>query len=155
MRFLTLAGVMFSAAASTSASAGVFTDDLSRCVIQKTTDSDKTQLVRWMFGAMTRNPDLASLANISQAQRDKINKGMADIYNRLILVDCRSEAIAAIKNEGIHSLFDSGQALGGAAANKMMSGPGNEAELGKWTDYMDKSGWTALAKEAGVDVKEK
>src|SRR6476659_3954083 len=88
---------------SANASAGVFTDDLSRCTIQKTSDADKTDLMRWMFASATRDPALASMTTLTQAQRDEINKTMAGIYNRLILVDCRAEAIAAIKNEGFQA----------------------------------------------------
>ena len=141
--------------ASANASAGVFTDDLSRCTIQKTSDADKTDLMRWMFASATRDPALASMTTLTQAQRDEINKTMAGIYNRLILVDCRAEAIAAIKNEGFQAFGESGRALGAAAANKLMSSPAGQEELSKWVEFMDKKGWEALGTEAGVKIENK
>lgn len=134
--------------------AGVFTDDLSRCIIGKTSDADKVELMRWMFSSVTRDPALASMTTLTQAERDKINKSTAQLYDRLILVDCRSAAIAAIKNEGIEALHESGKALGAAAATKMFSSPAGQAELEKYSDFMDKEGWQALGAEAGVKLTE-
>lgn len=124
-------------------------------MIERTSDADKTQLMRWMFAAVTKDPALAPMTNITQSERDKINKGTAELYGRLILVDCRTQTVAAIKNEGAEALGASGNALGQAAAHKLMSSPEGQQELSKFSDYFDKKGWEALGKEAGVKVDEK
>ncbi|HET8534930.1 MAG TPA: hypothetical protein VFL74_05210, partial [Sphingomicrobium sp.] len=76
MRFEACFGLLILACA-VPADAGVFTDDLSRCVVQKTTDADRTLLVKWMFAAETKNPALSGMASLSQADRDKLNAGAA------------------------------------------------------------------------------
>ncbi len=154
MRFAVISAV-FLCALSSSAEAGVFTDDLGRCMVEKSTDADKTQLARWMFAAMSKDPSLAKMANITQADRDKLNKGTADLFSRLMLVDCRQQAIAAVKNEGTSAFGQGGQVLGAAAAHKLMSSPEGEAELSKLDDYIDKKAWEAFGKEAGVTIKDK
>jgi hypothetical protein len=142
-------------AVSSSAQGGVFTDDLGRCMVEKSTDADKTQLARWMFAAMSKDPALAKMANISQQDRDRLNKGTADLFGRLMLVDCRAQAVAALKNEGTSAFGQAGQVLGASAAHKLMSSPEGEAELNKLGDYVDKKAWEALGKEAGVTIEAK
>jgi hypothetical protein len=154
MRFVVIFAALI-CALSSSAEEGVFTDDLGRCMVEKSTDADKTQLARWMFAAMSKDPALAKMANITEADRDKLNKGTADLFSRLMLVDCRPQAIAAAKNEGTSAFGQAGQALGAAAAHKLMSSPEGEAELGKLGDYIDKKAWEAFGKEAGISIKDK
>jgi hypothetical protein len=145
----------FSCIASSSAEAGVFTDDMGRCMVEKSSDADKTELARWMFAAMSKDPSLAKMANITQQDRDKLNKETAQLFSRLMLVDCRAQTIAALKNEGTSAFGQAGRVLGGSAAQRLMSSPESEAELGKLDDFVDKKAWEALAKEAGIKVDDK
>jgi hypothetical protein len=153
MRFWTCLGFTILASAA-PANAGVFTDDLSRCVVQKTTDADRTLLVKWMFAAVTKNPALSGMASLSPADREKLNAGVANLYDRIILTDCRSQAVAALKNEGVDALGQAGQVLGGAAARQLMGSPEVSAEMGKMDSGIDKQRWKALADEAGVAWKD-
>jgi hypothetical protein len=140
---------------SAGAQAGVFTDDLSRCLVAKTSEADRTILMRWFFAAMSMSPSIADLAQINQAKLDLINKDAADLYSRLLLVDCRRETVAALKNEGVESLGEAGQVLGATAARGLMNTPGARAELSKFGDLEDKAKWKALAEEAGVKLEDK
>lgn len=153
MRFSTCLGFVILAAA-VPANAGVFTDDLSRCVVQKTSDADRTLLVKWMFAAVTKNPALAGMASLSQADRDKLNTQAADLYDRIILTDCRAQTVAALKNEGVEALGQAGKVLGGAAARQLMGSPEVSAEMEKIGNGVDKSRWKALADEAGIPWKD-
>jgi hypothetical protein len=155
MRFVILAITVAATVTSSAAEAGVLTDDLARCMVEKSSDADKTQLARWMFAAMSKDPSLANMANITQVDRDRLNKGTADLFSRLMLVDCRKQAVAALKNEGTDAFGEAGKVLGAAAAQKLMSSPEGQGELGKLSDYMDEKAWTALANEAGVTLKDK
>lgn len=152
MRFLVLAGLMLCATGSSS-EAGVFTDDLSRCIVAKASDGDKIELARWMFAAMSKNPSLSDMTNISQRQRDDLNKKTAELFTRLVVVDCRPQAVAALKNEGPHALGEAGQVLGAAASRQLLSSPEADAELGKMADFGDKSAWEALMKDAGIKTE--
>jgi hypothetical protein len=140
---------------SSSAGAGVFTDDMARCMVEKSSDADKTELAQWMFAAMSKDPSLAKMANIGQQDRDRLNKAAAGLFSRLILVDCRTQTVAALKNEGTSAFGQAGRVLGGSAAQRLMSSPEGEAELGKLDDFMDKKAWEALGQEAGIKVDAK
>lgn len=155
MRFTTIVLACAPILLSSQVEAGVFTDDLSRCMVQKATDADKIQLARWMFAAMSKDPSLVDMAKISQQERDRLNKGTADLFGRLVLTECRPQAIAALKNEGGEAFGEAGRVLGQAAAQKLMSSPEGQAELGKLGDYVDEKAWAALAKEAGISAKAK
>jgi len=155
MRAFLISAALIGIAAAAPAQAGVFTDDLSRCMVEKSSDADKTELAQWMFAAMSKDPSLAKMANISQQDRDRLNKAAAGLFSRLLLVDCRAQTLAALKNEGTDAFGQAGRALGGAAANKLMSSPEGQAELGKLGDYIDKNAWEALGKEAGIKLDTK
>lgn len=154
MRYRALS-LIFLSCASASAQAGVFTDDLARCLVGKTSESDRTILMRWMFAAMSMSPAIADLAQVNQAKLDVINKKAADLYSRLLLVDCRKETVAALKNEGAQSLGEAGQVLGATAARGLMNSPEGRAELTKFGDLADKAKWKALGEEAGVKLEDK
>lgn len=140
---------------SASAHGGVFTDDLSRCLVAKTSDADRTTLMRWMFAAMSMSPAISDLAQVNQAKLDLINKKAADLYSRLLLVDCRHETVAALRNEGVQSLGEAGQVLGATAARGLMNSPEGRAELSKFGDLADKTQWKALGDEAGIKMEDK
>jgi hypothetical protein len=107
-----------------------------------------------MFAAVTKNPALSGMASLSQADRDKLNAGAAALYDRIILTECRSQTIAALKNEGVESLGQAGQVLGGAAARQLMGSPEVSAEIEKMGSGIEKERWKALAAEAGLPWKD-
>ena len=152
MRNVLICGALTGLWVAAPAQAGVFIDDMSRCMVEKSSDADKTELAQWMFAAMAKDPTLAKMSNITQQDRDKLNKATAELFSRLMLVDCRPQTIAALKNEGTDAFGQAGRVLGAAAAHKLMSSPEGEAELNKLGDYVDKKAWEALGKEAGVKL---
>ena len=48
-----------------SAIAGPFTDEMSRCIVKKTSESDKTLFIQWLFAAMSSHPGVKSMPNIN------------------------------------------------------------------------------------------
>jgi hypothetical protein len=135
--------------------AGVFSDDMSRCLVAKTSDADRIALMRMFFAAMAKDPALADLAQVPQAKLDSINKSASDLYERLIFVDCRPQAVAALKNEGPSAFNQAFEVLGGAAARGLLSSPASQAELDRFAALSDKAKWQALGKEAGVNLEDK
>lgn len=132
------------------ASAGIYTDDLTRCVVSGASSTDKATLVRWMFSAISANPAVSSMVSLSQSQREANTKAAADLMQRLLLKDCRPQAVTAIKNEGATAIEASFEVLGQVAARDMLSEPHAMAEIQRLGSYTDKVQWAKLAKEAGV-----
>jgi hypothetical protein len=103
LRWLVILGALGLPVAG-GASASVFSDDLARCLVAETTSEDRTNIVRMMFYAAAANPAFSGLTNISDAQRRDGLRTAAAVYDRLVLVDCRAESIAAIRNDGAASV---------------------------------------------------
>jgi hypothetical protein len=138
-----------------TASAGVFGDDLSRCLVEKASESDQRSLKRWMFSAFSADPALASLANITPKQRTAISSEAANVYNRLLLLDCRKQALAALKNEGTAVMGPAFGVLGRSVANGIFRSPAAEAELDKLASFFDETALNKLFEEAGIKVDAK
>jgi len=82
------------------ARAGVFADDLGRCVVSATTPQDRAALMRWMFVTAAANPAFRDLATVSAEQSREATRGAAAVFDRLLLRTCRRESIAALRGEG-------------------------------------------------------
>jgi hypothetical protein len=117
----------------TAASAGLYSDDLARCLIAKSSDADRITLMQWMFSALTAHPAVRSMSNITGAQRDGFTRKAGELFQRLMFVDCHTETVAALKYEGNGALESGFQVLGQAAA------PGiNGGSSRRWADGSDR-----------------
>lgn len=151
MRGWISAGVLIAAAmAATSASAGVYTDDLAKCLVKSSTEQDRVTLMRWFFVAMSSNPNVEPLTQITPDQRAASTKDGATLVERLVLDDCRPETLDALKYEGASTLEASFRVLGEVAARSLMTDPATAAEMQRVADYLDKGRWESLGVEAGI-----
>ena len=130
--------VAFALAALSPALAGPYGDELAKCLVKSTTDADKTYLVKWLFAAAALHPDVKSIASVSDAQRDELNKNAAKLFERLITESCRSETQEAVKYEGPSTLESSFNVLGQVAARGLFSHPAVATGTGELTNYVDR-----------------
>ncbi|HVH74537.1 MAG TPA: hypothetical protein VM755_06440 [Stellaceae bacterium] len=121
--FVTLTLVLFVALFARSALAGVYTDDLAKCLVKSSTENDKVLLIQWLFAAVSLNPAVKPLASVTPSQRQTYNEGAAALLSRLLVKDCRKEAIDALKYEGTASLGTSIQVLSAIAGRELMTDP--------------------------------
>jgi hypothetical protein len=133
-----------------SASAGVYADDLGKCLAESSSPQDRAALVQWMFSGLSMNPAVKPMTDLTPQQRDTYNREAASVFERLLVRDCHSQAVKALKYEG-NTAFQGGfEVLGRVAATTMMSEPAAAAELQRFISYMDMSKVTGLLAEAGV-----
>jgi hypothetical protein len=137
-------------ALSTNVRAGIFADDLSRCLVSKTSVADKTVFIQWLFDAIAQNPDVKA-TKVSDADLAADNKKMAGLVDRLLEVDCRPQTIEVLKNEGASGFTSSFEVFGKVAANNLFSNPKVSEYLGRYAKDMDQDKLKALATEAGVE----
>lgn len=130
--------------------AGPFADDLSKCLANNANKDDQVVLVQWMFAMLSLNPSVKSLAVVTDDQRSEYNKKAAEMIQRLLLVDCHTEAVAALKNEGASALQTSFEIVGQVAARGLMSDPKVDAGMGGLVNYTDQAKWAQLYKDAGL-----
>jgi hypothetical protein len=111
------------AMSSHPAIAGPFADDMAKCLVNSTSDADRTDLVRWIFSAITLNPDLASMTNITTKERAELVTKVANLFSRLMFDSCKSQVQQAVRNEGPQTITYAFQILGEVAARGMMTDP--------------------------------
>lgn len=87
--------------ASLPAHAGAYADKLSQCLIHATTPADQKIVVRWAFATMALDPDVASMAAISPAQREAINRKAGAVVTNLLAGACSQPVQQALMFEGV------------------------------------------------------
>lgn len=105
------------------AHAGVYTDDLTRCIVETTTEKDRIKFVKWMFSAMSKHPAVNSIASVSDDQINTANKQVAQLFMRIMTETCKEKAKKAIKYDGQLAMQTSFQVLGQVAAQELFSNP--------------------------------
>src|SRR5690242_19661575 len=85
------AGSLLAAAMMSPARAGIYTDDLSKCLVNSTSDQQKSILVQWVFAIAARHPSVKPLSSVSDTKRDCLNKGVADLFTVLLTQTCRKD----------------------------------------------------------------
>lgn len=134
IRALSLAALV---AASLPAHAGLYADDLSRCLVEKTTAADKNALVRWVVSTTTLHPAVQSLAKVSPAERDRANRDTARLFERLMTASCVAQTRQAVKYEGAAALQAGFQTLGQVAMAELFADPTVAKGLGELDKLID------------------
>lgn len=122
-------------------------------MVSSATEADRVELVKWMFGAMSTNPSIKGYSSITDAQRSEFSRHFVGIMERLLLVDCRKQAIAAVKGEGTSVIERSFQALGEIAGRSLLASPEAAQAMGDVEGHMDRPKWEAFGREAGVPMQ--
>jgi hypothetical protein len=78
MKFKVLCAIAACAALlqGSAAVAGVFTDDLGRCLVNSTTKEDRVNLIRWLFVAASHHPAVKPIATVTSAQQEESDRQM-------------------------------------------------------------------------------
>ncbi len=134
---------------SAPASAGIYTDQLSKCLVDSTNSDDKTLLMKWVFSAFGKNAALRDLTAVTEAEKVGYDKGVATLFERLLFNSCRKAALDAIRNEGPSAFETSFQLLGQVAAREMMRDPATGESLMRFLSHMDVAKFAAFSLEAG------
>jgi hypothetical protein len=130
--------------------AGVYSDDLGKCLVNASTAEDKQQLVQWVFFAISLNPTIKPYANISAEQRVATDKKMAAVFEKLLGESCVREATEAMKYEGNLAFSESFRLLGQVAGREIFASPEVAAGTENFTQYIDIE---KLREKLGVTTK--
>jgi len=133
---------------TTPSLAGLYTDDLSRCIVDATSPEDRTNLMKWIFTAMSQHPSVSSLSAVKPADMEVANKTIGQLFMRLLTESCAQKARDAIRIEGVGAVQTSFQVLGQVAASGLFSDPNVAKAMSSLDQYVDKAKLEALAKPA-------
>ena len=150
-RMMMFAAVVGAMAVPGLASAGVYGDDMSKCLVRSTSTEDQTQLVTWVFAAISAHPAVRAMSNLSEAQRQDYTRKAGALMQRLMTVDCRKETVAALKYEGPGAIGPAFGLLGQTAMRGLMSDPSVNKGMAALGDNIDEAAFAAMAKEAGIE----
>ncbi len=137
----------------TGAQAGVYADDLTKCLVRSASPADQTDLVKWVFAAMAMHPDVKPYAKFTEAEHAALTKKASDLMIRLITVDCHTESVAAIKYEGAPSFEESFKVLGEVAFRGLMSDPNVMQGMSGLETADTKAKMQAIMQEAGAQTE--
>jgi hypothetical protein len=130
--------------------AGVYSDDLGKCLVSASTAQEKQQLVQWIFFSISLNPAIKPYSNITQEQREASDRDMAKLLGKLLGESCTNETKQAVKYEGSTAFSTSFRLLGEVAGREMFSSPEVSAGAEAFTNYLDVK---ALQEKLGIPAK--
>ncbi|MBI3547127.1 MAG: hypothetical protein HY081_11155 [Gammaproteobacteria bacterium] len=130
--------LVFAAYSLSAVAAGPFTDEMSKCLVKNTNETDRTLLIRWIFAAMASHPDVKVLSNVSSEKGDELNKDAANLMVALLTKRCKSETQQALKYEGKNTIEVSFQILGQVAMQGLMTNPDVAKYIAGLASHMDK-----------------
>jgi len=128
------------------AKAGVYSDELAKCIVKKTTAQDKVNLIKWVFTVITLHPELKSMANVTTKERDKNSRTIAKIFENLLVSSCKAETNDAVRYEGNSAIASAFQVLGQVAARELFTNPAVSAGMANVAKYFDKKKFQNIGK---------
>ena len=132
-------------ALGTPAFAGVYTDDLSRCLVEKTTKEEKTALVQWIFVAMAQHPSVSALQKVTAEDVRLYNSKAGALFTKLLTETCVETSKKAIKYEGAVAIQAAFQVLGQAAAGELFVHPDVTKVMSGLEEFLDGNKLEALS----------
>jgi len=133
--------------AAISAEAGVYSDDMSRCLVERTSKEERMALVRWMFVAASAHPAVADIAKVGSDELDKSNKMLGELLTTLLTDRCKEESKKAVKYEGPAAIQLGFQVLGQVAGSDLFASPEVAKGMAGLEKYVDKQKLETLRTE--------
>jgi hypothetical protein len=136
----TLAAVILgSVITSTSAIAGPATDALSACLADNTTGKDRKDMARWVFVGMASHPEIKNLSNVTDANRDELDRIIAALFTKLVTERCPVQAKLAMEKDGNAAFQAAFGIIGQLAMQELMSNPNVNSSFSKFSRYIDQN----------------
>lgn len=149
MRRLYLA-LAISAALGGVANAGVYGDDLAKCLVGQTPREDRIDFMAYTFVAMAQHPAVQPYSTATPEQLDELQNKAARILERSLTETCRTEAIDALKFEGGGAISNAFLVFGQAASRELMTDEAVLKGLDGVGEKIDASKFEALTAAAGL-----
>lgn len=119
------------------ATAGPTVDQLSNCLVKSTTTTDKKTVLQWTFVALSTHPDLKAYSNVTDVQKEQLDKNLATVLQRILVEQCSSQTKAVIAAEGVQAVGDSFQELGKITGEEILENPEVKSQLKGVLRYVD------------------
>ncbi len=135
------------AAAAPAAQAGVYGDDLGKCLVSSTSEADRSLMVKWIFASMSLNSQVSQYARITPAEREDLNRETAALYMRLLTESCRAQTRDAARYEGAAAIGAAFGLLGQIATQGIFNDPAVAAGVAELEKFYDVKKLEAVMQE--------
>jgi len=105
--------------------------------VKATTATDKTAVLQWTFAALSTHPDLKSFSNVTDVQKEQLDKNLAQVLQRILVEQCSAQTKAVIQAEGLQAVGDSFQELGSITGEEIIKNPEVKQQLKGVVHYLD------------------
>lgn len=139
--------IVFSLTAAAPAPAGLYSDDLARCLVSATSAEDKLGLIRWVVVQITRHPNVSDLTRLTPEKEKQANLELARMFERLITDSCRAQSQAAFRYEGQDAFKASFEVLGTVAMQELVSHKDVDAGFSAFTQYLNEDAFKGVFPE--------
>ncbi|HQZ61820.1 MAG: hypothetical protein WAU14_07195 [Dokdonella sp.] len=137
LRPSSIAFILLALLLSDSAVAVSSIESASTCLTDSTNGRDRKELVKWIFLAMSKHPEISGLASSTPANDEESNRRVGKLVTRLLAEDCALEVKAMVSEHGPASLSQAFEVLGRVAMQELMTQPDVNAAfsgLDRFTD---------------------
>ena len=122
---------------STPVTAGAYADSLAKCLVETTTATERTDLVKWMFLMMALHPEVSAMSTVTTVQRTSYNKNIASLFQKVVTKNCLMETKQALEYEGPHVIEQAFGQLGQVAARGLFGDPAVAKGMTEYVKYFD------------------
>lgn len=112
-------------------------DNVSVCLTNSTSTNDRADLVKWIFVAMSKHPQLSALSGSTPEQDEAAIRRAGQLFTRLIADDCATQIRAMVAAHGEQSLSVAFEVLGRVAMQDLMTHPDVQAVFTGLDRYAD------------------
>lgn len=98
-------------------------DNVAVCLTNNTSTGDRADLVRWIFVAMSKHPQISSLSGSTAEQDEAAIRRAGELFTRLIADNCATQIRAMVAVHGEQSLSVAFEVLGRVAMEDLMTHP--------------------------------
>jgi hypothetical protein len=130
-----------------SVRAGVYTDDLTKCLVAATSKEDRLALVKWIYAAMSKHQAVSAMTKVSDAEITSATKAAGQLFMSLLTEKCVEPTRSALKYEGALALQSSFQVLGQVAMTELLTDPSVGQVMAQLDQFVDKTKLEALPKD--------
>jgi hypothetical protein len=96
-------------------------------------------MARWVFVGMAVHPEIKDLSNVTNGNREELDRTIAKMFTSLLADKCPIQAKLAIKIDGNSALESAFRTMGELAMREITSNPKVNASFGNFAEYVDKN----------------
>ncbi|MGN6153485.1 MAG: hypothetical protein ACTHOH_15995 [Lysobacteraceae bacterium] len=110
---------------------------LSDCLVSSVDADDKRVLVEWIFGVLSRHPDVKPLTRIDDAQYERITRRASDLVTSLLAERCTAQFAEVARKSGTEAIGESFEKLGETAMSSLLEDGAVRAASADIAKYAD------------------